>query len=578
MRAFSKSLRALSVLCLTAWLAGCQGLGHGPLQLTVSSAGPGSGTIASTPVGINCGSTCSANFLPGTTVTLTATPQAGATFNGWSGGTCSGTGTCTIKLNTVTSVTANFGATLQAINHIIVLAQENRSFDSYFGALKDYWAKNNIPDQQFDGLPQFNSPAGAAPTNPGCDPAFPFNPNANPPQTNKCMFNTNSPPVASFHFQTMCVENPSPSWNESHVDWNIQDPVNATATLDGFVHTAANDARQIVPPFNDVNGMRAMGYYDGNDLNYYYFLASNFATSDRWFSPVMTRTQPNRMYMLAATSQGHAYPLRSGSPLLTAPIIFQKLQNAGITWKIYVHPDATGCTTPQCLFQQSYINQFTYGSTILNQFPQNLVPISQFLSDAQNGTLPQFAWIEPASFIGLDEHPSDSDPAPGQAPCCSVEVGANYVSSLINAVMTGPSWKDSAFIFTFDEFGGFYDHVAPQPTVSPDGIAPNDLLPGDICTQVVGPNCDFTVTGYRVPFIVISPFAKKNFVSHAVADSTAILKFVETRFGLPALTKRDAAQIDMTTEFFDFTNAPWMTPPSPPAQNTSGVCYLDHLP
>jgi phospholipase C len=403
-------------------------------------------------------------------------------------------------------VTANFAATLQAINHIIVMAQENRSFDSYFGAMKDYWAKNNIPDQNFDGLPQFNSPAGVAPTNPGCDPAFPFDPNANPPQTNDCIFDANSPPVASFHFQSMCVENPSPSWNESHSDWSLQNPVAATATLDGFVHTAGHDARQMVPPFNDVAGMRAMGYYDGNDLNYYYFLASNFATSDRWFSPVMTRTQPNRMYMLAATSQGHAYPLRAGSQLLTAPIIFQELQNAGITWKIYVHP------------------------------------------------------------------------APGQPPCCSVQAGASYVSTLINALMTGPSWKDSAFILTFDEFGGFYDHVPPQPTVSPDGIAPNDLLPGDICTSVMGPDCDFTMTGYRVPLVVISPFSKKNFVSHAVADHTAILKFAETRFGLPALTKRDAAQIDMTTEFFDFTNAPWMTPPTPPAQNRNGACYLDHLP
>ncbi len=94
---------------------------------------------------------------------------------------------------------------------------------------------------------------------------------------------------------------------------------------------------------------------------------------------------------------------------------------------------------------------------------------------------------------------------------------------------------------------------------------------------MTGPTCDFVFTGYRVPLIVVSPYAKKNYVSHNVADTTAILKLIETRFGVPALTKRDAAQIDMT-EFFDFNNPSWMTPPSPPAQNTNGACYVDHLP
>jgi phospholipase C len=387
--------------------------------------------------------------------------------------------------------------------------------------------------------------------------------------------------VASYHLITKCVENPSPSWNESHNDWNLSNPVASTATNDGFVWTAGHDARNNVPPFNDTNGVRAMGYYDGNDLNYYHFMASSFATSDRWFSPVMTRTDPNRMYLLAATSQGHVYPLNHTNPpapLLTAKMIFQELQQAGVTWKIYIHPDGSGCASPQCLFNLSYIRNFTYGQTILNQFPQNLVSTAQFITDAQNGTLPQVAFIEPASQVGLDEHPSDTDPQPGQPACCSVQEGANYVSTLINALMNGPNWKDSAFILTFDEAGGFYDHVSPQPAVSPDGIKPSDLSPGDICTKVTGPNCDFTFTGYRVPMFVASPFAKKNFVSHAVADYTATLKLIETRFNLPPLTKRDAAQIDMSKEFFDFAHPSWTTPPKPPAQAMGGACYLDRLP
>ncbi|HKC71162.1 MAG TPA: alkaline phosphatase family protein, partial [Terriglobales bacterium] len=163
------------------------------------------------------------------------------------------------------------------------------------------------------------------------------------------------------------------------------------------------------------------------------------------------------------------------------------------------------------------------------------------------------------------------------------ESGSAYVASLVNALMTSPSWKDSAFFLSFDEGGGFYDHVAPQPAVSPDGIPPSDLVTSpslDICATgngAGGYTCDFTLTGYRVPLIVISPYAKKHYVSHTVADYTAMLKFIETRFNLPSLTARDAAQMDMT-EFFDFVNDPWATPPTPPAQVTNGPCYLDHLP
>jgi phospholipase C len=144
--------------------------------------------------------------------------------------------------------------------------------------------------------------------------------------------------------------------------------------------------------------------------------------------------------------------------------------------------------------------------------------------------------------------------------------------------MSSTSWQDSAFILTYDEAGGLYDHISPQQTVTPDGIQPKDLLKGDICKNgTTGPTCKLNYTGYRVPLIVVSPFTKKNYVSHTVADSTAILKMIESRFGLATLTKRDAAQMDMT-EFFDFQNPPWLTPPVPPAQNTGDPCYLNKLP
>ena len=215
---------------------------------------------------------------------------------------------------------------------------------------------------------------------------------------------------------------------------------------------------------------------------------------------------------------------------------------------------------------------FQWGHTIPDLYPNNIAPISQYFTDLQNGTLPQVAQIEPATDAGFDEHPSVSDSEPNR-----IQVGANYVSSLINSLMTSSSWQTSAFILTFDEDGGLFDHVSPQPAVSPDGIKPVDLLPGDVCTQESGPICDFVYTGYRVPLIVVSPYTQKNYVSHTVADFTAILKLIETRFNLPALTKRDAAQMDMT-EFFNFDDPVWLTPPSPPTQNTDGPCYLDKLP
>jgi phospholipase C len=477
-------------------------------------------------------------------------------------------------------VTATFGITsgtggLTSIDHVIILMQENRSLDNYLGELRQYWAQNGFPDQSFDGLPQFNPTAGAAPLQgpapsiPGCNPSDPV--------PSDCIPDPSSP-VTSFHLNTACTENTSPTWDEAHNDWDYTDNVGDNpATNNGFVYTAAYDGRAL--GYYDGDGIRAMGYYDGDDLNFLYFMASNFATSDRWFHPAMSRTNINREYLLGATSGGYVYPNgtdAADTPQLTSETIFEDLQNAGITWKIYVNPEGTGCTSPytaQCLMLSSYLSNFTYAQTVVSQYPQNIQPISQYFTDLQNGTLPQVAEIEPASDAGLDEHGTDSDSSGGT----NVQTGEVYVESLITALMSSSSWSNSALFWTYDEAGGLYDHVSPQPMPSPDGIKPLDLLAGDICTSSTGPTCDFTWTGYRVPLVVVSPYAKKNYVDHTVADYTAMLKFIETRFGLPSLTARDAAQVDMT-EFFDFSNPVWMTPPTPPTQNTSAKCYLTSLP
>src|SRR5438270_4331835 len=542
-----RGTRAWALVCgfLTLCLSGCGGVsGEKPpksVQLSISLTGSASGVVTSNPAGINCGQTCTASFNSGTSVTLTATPSAGDTFAGWSG-VCSGTGICTVTLNTAMTVAASFArpvqatGSLQSLNHIIFMLQENRSFDHYFGQLPTYLKNNGYP-QALDA-----EPANAS--NPGAD---------------------GEGTISAFHLLTQCVQNLSPFWNESHRDYNLNSPLSATPAMNGFVVEAAKNA--VASGYADRQGRRAIGYYDWTDLPYYYFMAANFATSDRWFSPVMSRTQPNRMYLMAATTAGHVHPLNeTNTPPLPNQTIFDALQKAGISWKIYVSD--LDRNPP---LQDSGLNDFQSAS----KYPQNFVPASQFHSDLSNGTLPQVVMIEPGYIGGLDEHPTVLANVIGEG----VQAGSNYVSTFINDFMASQYWKNSVFILTFDEGGGFYDHVPPVQTVSPDGIPPSDLQPGaDFCLGAGGPTCDFTYTGFRVPLLVISSFTKKNYVSHTPADYTAILKLIETRFNIPSLTKRDAQQMDMT-EFFDFANVPWKTPPSPPLQPAStDPCYLDHLP
>ncbi|HWR13678.1 MAG TPA: alkaline phosphatase family protein [Terriglobales bacterium] len=432
-----------------------------------------------------------------TTYTLTATGNGGT------------------QTSSVTVTVSGSPGDLVKINHIVFMLQENRSFDNYFGMLNPYRAMVGLP-QDVDG---FTLDANGLPTN-----------------TNPNYANTGT--VRAFKMTSVCTENVSPSWNETHVQANRFNPGSTTSLNDGYVFTAAKLA--IDRGYYDTQGLRAMGYYDWTHLPYYYYMASQFGTSDRFFSAAPTATNPNRHYLYAGTSEGHAYPW--SGPISDHKTIFDLLSEAGITWRIY-----------SASFQESVFNQF---SSLVNKYPNNIVPIDQYFTDVQNGTLPQVVTLETSD---LNEHPANN-----------IQTGSAYVKRVVDALMQSQYWNDSAFFLTYDEAGGLYDHIGLQPTVSPDGIKPIDLASTDI-------QGDFTVTGFRVPLIVVSPYAKAHYVSHTAADFTAILKFIEKRYNLPNLTARDAAQIDMT-EFFDFVNKPWATPPAPPAQPTDGPCYYDHLP
>ena len=431
---------------------------------------------------------------------------------------------------------------LSSIKHIIFVAQENRSFDTYFGKLNEYRVAQGLT-AAVDGLPDNCKSANSDWIVP-CS-AMNKSPDANGYPTT---------PIYAFHLKTMCIENTSADWIVSHWDFNAENPASSSPLMDGFVISAASAA--LSTGTSDTKGIRAMGFYDGNDLAYPYWLATQFATSDRWFSPESARTQPSRYYMVGATSGGQAYP--SGIAI-HQKTIFDLLTAAGVSWKIYSENGQTSATA------------FTGFSA-----NGNIVPYAHFVTDAQNGTLPAVAYIEKPD---ADEHPGVGN---------NIQNGVAALRSLVNAVMYGPSWKDSVMIVTFDESGGLYDHVAPPTNVpNPDGIKPLDL-----CTSSSDPNCpvaarshgappydpagDFTRTGFRVPVMVTSPFVKPHFVSHTITDYTSWMKLVETRFGLPHLNARDAWASDMT-EYFDFTNVPWATPPQNPPAVNYGQCY-DSLP
>ena len=411
---------------------------------------------------------------------------------------------------------------ITAVNHIIYLLQENRSFDQYFGQLNAY--------RQSQGLSTDVDVTPANASQLSYDHSTKFTP---------------------FHMNSQCVEEMSSYWNESHNDWNHFAPTTATPLMDGFANSAGGDSRHSNPPGFDINGRRVMGYYEDIDLPYYYFMASQFAISDHWFSPIMTNTPANRMYAMAGTSHG---VVNKPVGQLNIPTIFDELQAAKITWKNYVPDFPNGSSLKAFAAYTKYLDT-------------NIVPMSQYFKDLKKGKLPQVVFIDRDSHDGLDEHPGVG---------ISVQKGAAYVKGIIDALMQSSAWKDSVFFLTYDEAGGAYDHEPPISMPSPDGIPPV-LGPNDTCTTTNGPMCEFTYTGFRLPNIVISPFAKEHYVDHTPMDTTAILRFIEKRFSLQTLTARDAAQPDISF-FFDFANSPNLNPPKPPEQPTGGPCYVTSLP
>jgi phospholipase C len=427
------------------------------------------------------------------------------------------------------------------VKHILVLMQENRSFDHYFQKLPE-----------------------AGQTDVEVAP---------PTYTNPDKMGTQ---VAPFHDSTYCVVDTNHEWEGSHVEYD-------DGKMDGFV--LANEGSGSPPPHplsDSMSGVRALGYYDQTDLPFYYFLANEFSIADHYHCSLLGPTWPNRMYLYGSSSRGAtsnnltdfgdqkgacagdadcggtAGSCVGGSckgsctqdadcgvdaPKGTCDVgsggvckriqrtIFDYMEQRHLNWKVY----ASG-TAGFALMVEQY----------LKYRADHLFTIDDYYADAKAGTLPDVAFIDP--HLAAEAYDQDDEHPPAVP-----HVGQKFVAQVVDALTKSPAWSESALFITYDEHGGFWDHVPPPPACPPDDKQPI-LSPGD-------PPGAFDRYGVRVPMMVVSPFAKKHFVSHKLYDHTSIIRFIQARFVIPAITNRDA-NAEAPWEMFDFAAPPHATPPA----------------
>jgi phospholipase C len=315
--------------------------------------------------------------------------------------------------------------------------------------------------------------------------------------------------LRSFRMPTDCQESgrPAQDWLASHTQYD-------NGKNDGFVVSAS--------------GPVAMGYWDDRNVPFYYSLASTFPLADRWFCSLLGQTDPNRRFMFAGTSAGMVNDV--ASQLTTKPpngTIFDRLEQHGISWREYYHTDSDPSLGV-------WISDPSFTSP-------NVVPIENFFSDAASGNLPGYCVIDPNYDYQSEENPQD------------VAVGEAFVGQIVDAVMRSPAWPKTLLVWTYDEHGGYYDHVPPPPAIAPDSIAP--IVPeGESAYE------GFQRYGFRVPAVVVSPYARRNHVSHTICDHTSILALVERKWNLPAMTYRDANAHDLT-DFIDLSHPGFPEPP-----------------
>jgi len=462
---------------------------------------------------------------------------------------------------------------LKKVNHIIVVMQENHSFDNYFGALA-----------YAPGSPYHNGNGVCAPTDHKCVDGLTCRVSGGVYTCTNSNLDDNGSTVHAFKATSRCVvPDLDHSWVGTHHEMNFSNPNGTlnTPLNNGFVRQ--NDLTEQHDKGESPTDDQTISFYNQDDLPFYYGLAQKFAINDRQFASVLGPTFPNRSYLMAATSFGHLTTNDTIPPVVGyRPItgtIFDQLDKHGVSWADYFEE------TPQ--------------DASFRPIDSHNLPLATFFLQASGvGTLPQVAFIDPnfgtmGTSLEDDEHPPTD-----------IQRGQYHVSQVINAMRNGPHWKDSVIFVLYDEHGGFYDHAkpprAPQNGArTPDGIFPGqceDLSfppfseqPGGgaecswnfvsttdttlidaetlcpaLASNPTGPfptSCAaFDQLGVRVPLIAVSPFSKPAYVSHTTGDHTSLLAMIEKRFlssstSTVHLTRRDQYANDLE-DLFDFDTSP----------------------
>ena len=428
------------------------------------------------------------------------------------------------------------------VRHIVLLMMENHSFDNYLGTLG-----------RGDGLPH-------------------------PPPTNERRDGT---PITAFHFEktTQTPEVPSQSWRSSHLQYG-------DGRNDGF----ATSIEDVTP---DADPTLGMGHWTATDLPFYAAMAGTFPLADRWFCSCLGPTFPNRRFLIAGTAHGLVddmiasiidYP-RTGT-------IFDVLNRYGISWKNYHHVHHRRLFRKRWAgggalrFARSlklvggqllpFVNHEIRGEIqcTANLYPLGLLRtighvrhIDRFFEDAAAGTLPSVSVVDPDFESCSEENPQD------------IQIGEGFAASVIDAVMHGKGWPHTLLIWFYDEHGGYYDHVPPPAAVEPDDVLPESVLEASGPWRWLLKHTHLWSTarkldtaagrydryGFRVPAVVVSPYAKPDYVSSTVFDHTSALKLIEEKWNLPPLTQRDAAAV-APWDMVDFSSAPaFLDPPALPS-------------
>ena len=437
---------------------------------------------------------------------------------------------------------------LPQIEHVVVLMMENHSYDNYFGMLKGRGEGFSLGP---DGEPVVS--------NPGTGGEF----------------------VRAYHLASTDQHPQAPlqSWHASHLQWS-------GGTCEGFVAST-----QKMQP--DANAAVGMGYWSECDIPFYYGLARTFPLADHWFSSCLGPTFPNRRFLIAGTAHGLIDDLPFD--LLDYPptgTIFDMLTKHGISWanyhavpgdksmmRRYAHHKGRMARRRVHSLTRSF-RSLPQGVQKDLQFTANVYPLGiaryklhvrsndQFFSDADNGTLPAFSIVDPDFDVCSEENPQD------------IRRGESFSAEVINRVMHGKGWPRTLLIWVYDEHGGYHDHVSPPAAVPPDDVAGRSLIGSPTRLQKLlrpvapglvksaenltkGPN-RYDRYGFRVPAVIVSPFARSDYVCSQVLDHTSVLRLLEEKWNLPALTARDAAA-STPLDALDFTSPPrFLSPPSLP--------------